>query len=189
MKKSSVMKHWRMLLVLIGMQLLPLAMVAQVKVSGTVMDGGKEAIIGASVMERGTTNGTVTDLDGQFSLDVSSPNAVLVFSYVGMQTKEEKLNGRSQLSVTLTDDNKVLDEVVVIGYGTAKRKDITTAVSSVSTEDLEKIPIVSAAQAMQGKAAGVTVVKPNGQPGTGMVVRVRGTTSMNASNDPLYVVD
>ena len=169
--------------------LLALTSFAQVKVSGTVMDNGHEAIIGASVMERGTTNGTVTDLDGQFTLDVSSPNAVLVFSYVGMQTKEEKLNGRSQLTITLTDDNKVLDEVVVIGYGTAKRKDITTAVSSVSTEDLEKIPIVSAAQAMQGKAAGVTVVKPNGQPGTGMVVRVRGTTSMNASNDPLYVVD
>ena len=169
--------------------LLALTSFAQVKVSGTVMDNGHEAIIGASVMERGTTNGTVTDLDGQFTLDVSSPNAVLVFSYVGMQTKEEKLNGRSQLTVTLTDDNKVLDEVVVIGYGTAKRKDITTAVSSVSTEDLEKIPIVSAAQAMQGKAAGVTVVKPNGQPGAGLVVRVRGTTSMNASNDPLYVVD
>ncbi|MBR2265722.1 MAG: SusC/RagA family TonB-linked outer membrane protein, partial [Paludibacteraceae bacterium] len=175
--------------VLVLCPLLSLSVSAQVTVSGTVLDNGNEAVIGASVMERGTTNGTVTDLDGQFTLEVSSKDAVLVFSYVGMRTKEEKLNGRSELAVTLLEDDKVLEEVVVIGYGTAKRKDITTAVSSVSTEDLEKIPITSAAQAMQGKAAGVTVIKPNGQPGTGMVVRVRGTTSMNASNDPLYVVD
>lgn len=184
-----MLSRWRTMLLVAFLPMLSLTAFTQVKVSGIVRDNGNEPIIGASVMERGTANGTVTDLDGQFSLDVSSENAVLVFSYVGMHSKEEKLNGRSQLSITLKDDNKLLDEVVVIGYGTAKRKDITTAVSSVSTEDLEKIPITSAAQAMQGKAAGVTVIKPNGQPGTGMVVRVRGTTSMNASNDPLYVVD
>jgi TonB-dependent SusC/RagA subfamily outer membrane receptor len=89
----------------------------------------------------------------------------------------------------LQEDTEVSEEFVVIGYGTQKKRDVTTAISSVDTEDLEKLPITSAAQVMQGKAAGVTVVKPNGQPGTGMVVRVRGTTSMNASNDPLYVVD
>ena len=184
-----MLSRWRTMLLVAFLPMLSVAVSAQVTVSGIVRDNASEPIIGASVMERGTANGTVTDLDGQFSLDVSSENAVLVFSYVGMRTQEQKLNGRKELAVTLLDDDKVLEEVVVIGYGTAKRKDITTAVSSVSTEDLEKLPIVSAAQAMQGKAAGVTVIKPNGQPGTGMVVRVRGTTSMNASNDPLYVVD
>lgn len=162
---------------------------AQVKVSGVVNDAGNEAIIGASVLEKGTTNGTVTDFDGHFQLNVTNAQATLVISYVGMKPQEIALKGKTTVKVTLQDDNEVLDEVVVIGYGTAKRKDITTAVSSVSTDDIEKHPITSAAQAIQGKAAGVTVVKPNGQPGADMVIRVRGTTSMNGSNDPLYVVD
>ena len=162
---------------------------AEVQISGVVLDSQGQTVIGATVQEKGTQNGTVTDFDGQFFLNVSSQNAVLVVSYVGMQTQDVALAGRTDISVVLKEDNEVLDEVVVIGYGTAKRRDITTAVSSVSVDDLEKHPITSAAQAIQGKAAGVTVVKPNGQPGADMVIRVRGTTSMNASNDPLYVVD
>jgi len=162
---------------------------AQVNVSGTVSDAAKESIIGASILEKGTTNGTVTDFNGSFSLQVASDKAVLVISYVGMKSQEVALNGRTSLQVILQDNQEVLEEVVVIGYGSVKRKDVTTAVSSVSTDDIEKHPITSAAQAIQGKAAGVTVIKPNGQPGTDMVIRVRGTTSMNASNDPLYVVD
>ena len=162
---------------------------ADVVVSGVVTDRQHEPVIGASVLEKGTSNGTVTDFDGNFSLSVSSEQATLVISYVGMKSAEISAAAKSPLSVVLQDDTEALDEVVVIGYGTQKKRDVTTAISSVSTEDLEKIPLTSAAQAMQGKAAGVTVVKPNGQPGAGMVVRVRGTTSMNASNDPLYVVD
>ncbi len=162
---------------------------ADVTVTGTVVDGHNEPIIGASVLQKGTNNGTVSDFDGNFTLSVPDAKAVLVFSYVGMKTQEVSLQGQTQLSIVMKDDAETLDEVVVIGYGAVKRRDVTTAVSSVSTEDLEKVPITSAAQAMQGKAAGVTVVKPNGQPGASMVVRVRGTTSMNASNDPLYVVD
>ena len=162
---------------------------AGITVSGTVQDTKHEPVIGASILEKGTGNGTVTDIDGKFTMTVSSPKSVLVVSYVGMKTIEVAAKSGSAITVTLTDDTEALDEVVVIGYGAVKRRDVTTAVSSVSTEDLEKVPITSAAQAMQGKAAGVTVVKPNGQPGAGMVIRVRGTTSMNASNDPLYVVD
>ena len=162
---------------------------AQVTVRGVVTDANKEAVIGASVLEKGTTNGTVTDFDGAFEITVQNDKAILQISYVGMKTKEEGLRGRRDIRVILEDDTELLDEVIVVGYGTAKRRDITTAVSSVSTDDIEKHPITSAAQAIQGKAAGVTVVKPNGQPGTDMVIRVRGTTSMNGSNDPLYVVD
>ena len=160
-----------------------------VTVTGTVVDANKEPIIGASVLEAGTSNGTVTDLDGQFSMEVSSLQASLTVSYVGMKSSTVSLGGKNTLWVLLKEDTEALDEVVVIGYGVQKKRDVTTAISTVSTDDIEKLPITSAAQAMQGKAAGVTVVKPNGQPGTGMVVRVRGTTSMNASNDPLYVVD
>ena len=165
------------------------ALSAQVRVSGTVTDAQKEPVIGASVLERGTGTGTVTDMDGQFTLEVASEKSVLEISYVGMKTQTVSVAGKPSIQVVLQEDQEVLDEVVVIGYGTQKRKDVTTAISSVSTEDIEKLPITSAAQAMQGKAAGVTVVKPNGQPGAGMVIRVRGTTSMNGSNDPLYVVD
>ena len=93
------------------------------------------------------------------------------------------------MNITLQEDNELLDEVVVIGYGSVKRKDVTTAVSTVSTKDLDQRPIVSAAQALQGKAAGVSVMQPSGEPGGGMSIRVRGTTSFNGSNDPLYVVD
>ena len=165
-----------------------LSMFAQVRVTGTVTDAQKEPVIGASVLEQGTGNGTITDFDGKFTLDVKNEKAVLEISYVGMKPVTVSVAGKTNLQVVLQEDQEVLEEVVVIGYGTQKRKDVTTAISSVSTDDIEKLPITSAAQAMQGKAAGVTVVKPNGQPGAGMVIRVRGTTSMNGSNDPLYVV-
>ena len=181
------MKHKLFTTALLFLLALPLQ--AAVTVTGTVFDTNNEPVIGASVLEQGTSNGTVTDFDGQFVLDVANANATLVVSYVGMKTANVALTGKTTVRVQLHDDTEVLEEVVVIGYGTQKKRDVTTAISSVDTEDLEKLPITSAAQAMQGKAAGVTVVKPNGQPGTGMVVRVRGTTSMNASNDPLYVVD
>ena len=154
--------------------------------TGTIVDGYGEPVIGANVVEKGTTNGAITDLDGNFSLNVQQ-NAILVFSYVGYKSQEMKAT--RQMKVTLQEDNEVLDEVVVIGYGSVKRKDVTTAISSVSTKDLDMRPIVSAGQAIQGKAAGVSVIQPNGTPGGEMSIRVRGTTSMNGSNDPLYVVD
>ncbi len=189
MKTNYQEKHSVRWAILAFLYFFPTALMAQVQVKGVVTDVNREAIIGASIQEKGTTNGTITDFDGNFVLEVSSADATLVISYVGMQTVQLPLAGQTQVNVVLKEDQEVLEEVVVIGYGTQKRKDLTTAVSSVDTENLDKIPITSAAQAMQGKAAGVTVVKPNGQPGAGMVVRVRGTTSMNGSNDPLYVVD
>lgn len=154
--------------------------------SGRVLDAQKEPLIGVSVLEKGTTNGAITDLDGNFSLNVDQ-NATLVFSYVGYQSQEVK--AARQMKLTLQENSKVLDEVVVVGYGSVKRKDVTTAVSSVSAKDLDTRPIISAAQMMQGKAAGVTISQPNGAPGADMTVRVRGTTSFNGSNEPMYVVD
>ena len=165
-----------------------MGMMAQVTVRGVVRDVNDEPIIGATIVERGTSNGTATDYDGQFVLNVTNAQSILVFSYVGKQTLEAPA-GKGDVSIVLRDNTELLDEVVVIGYGTAKRKDITTAVSSVNVSDLNQKPLTNAVEAIQGKAAGVTVLKPNGQPGVDMVIRVRGTTSMNASNDPLYVVD
>ncbi|MFZ4454949.1 MAG: SusC/RagA family TonB-linked outer membrane protein [Bacteroidales bacterium] len=155
---------------------------------GVVTDEKGEAIIGANIMIKGTTVGTITDLDGKFKIDASE-FATLVISYVGYTPQQKLVGKQSNITVKLVEDNKRLEEVVVIGYGSAKRKDLTTAVSTVSTKDIDQRPIISAAQAIQGKAAGVSVMQPSGEPGKGMVVRVRGTTSINASNDPLYVVD
>ncbi|WP_298651034.1 TonB-dependent receptor [uncultured Proteiniphilum sp.] len=158
------------------------------QVIGTITDDNGEPIIGANVAEKGTTNGTVTDIDGNFTLNVEN-NAVLHISYIGYLSQDINTAGRTTFNIVLQEDLKTLEEVVVIGYGTVRRGDITTAVSSVSLKDLDERPITSAAQAIQGKAAGVNVYRPSGTPGEEMVVRVRGTTSFNGSNDPLYVVD
>lgn len=162
------------------------AFAQKLSVMGRVVDTANEAVIGASIQEKGTTNGTITDIDGNFTLEVE-PQATLIISYIGYKTQEVKAT--ASMNLTLQEDNEVLEEVVVIGYGSVKRKDVTTAVSTVSTDDLQQRPILSAGQAIQGKAAGVSVIQPTGQPGGDMAIRVRGTTSFNGSNDPLYVVD
>lgn len=158
----------------------------KVSISGEVIDNQNEPVIGATVKEHGTTNGVVTDIDGKFSIQVGK-NAVFDISYVGYKTKS--VRATQGMKIVLEDETNLLEEVVAIGYGSVKRKDVTTAVSSVSTEDLDTRPIVSAAQGMQGKAAGLQISQASGQPGASPTVRVRGTTSLNGSNAPLYVVD
>ncbi len=160
----------------------------QRRITGTIIDEYNEPVIGANIIEKGTTNGTVTDIDGNFTLNVEN-NAVLLISYIGYLSQEINTTGRNMFNIILVEDLRTLEEVVVIGYGSVKRRDVTTAVSSISTESLDERPIVSAGQAIQGKAAGVNVYQPSGTPGGEMVIRVRGTTSFNGSNDPLYVVD
>lgn len=158
----------------------------KVSISGEVIDNQNEPVIGATVKEHGTTNGVVTDIDGKFSIQVGK-NAVFDISYVGYKTKS--VRATQGMKIMLEDETNLLEEVVAIGYGSVKRKDVTTAVSTVSTEDLDTRPIVSAAEGMQGKAAGLQISQASGQPGASPTVRVRGTTSLNGSNAPLYVVD
>lgn len=158
------------------------------KIIGAVTDIQGTSLIGVSIVVEGTQIGTTTDVDGNYTLDIPMA-ATLKFSYVGFESKTIKTGSKNSYDVVLAEDTRQLEEVVVIGYGSMKRKDITTAVSIVSTEDMDKRPIMSAAQAMQGKAAGVQVIQPSGEPGAGMTIRVRGATSVNASNEPLYVVD
>jgi len=185
---KSTLLFWRMLPILLCM-VIPLNMFAQKAIiSGTVVDAKNEAIIGANVIVKGSKLGTISNFDGKFSIE-AAPNDVLVITYLGMNKLEVTIGASKSIRVVMTEDTKVLDEVVVVGYGTVKKKDLTTSVSTVSTKDIAERPILSAASAIQGKAAGVTVVQPSGEPGAGMVVRVRGNTSITASNDPLYVVD
>lgn len=160
----------------------------EIRISGKVEDENGEPIIGANISVPGTTVGTVTDFDGAYTL-LLPPGSRLRFSYIGYIDQLITITNQTQLNVILKEDIETLDELIVIGYGTVARRDVTTAVSTISTKDLDERPLVSAAQAMQGKAAGVHVYQPSGIPGGNMVVRVRGTTSFNGSNDPLYVVD
>ncbi|NDV70255.1 TonB-dependent receptor [Dysgonomonas sp. 25] len=158
------------------------------QVEGTVIDAvSGETLIGVTVAQKGTSNGTSTDLDGKYSISVPQ-GTTLTFSYVGFETQEVRVNS-NRIDIRMKEADKQLDEVVVIGYGTQRRADVTTAVSSVDTKDIYERPVTSAAAAIQGKAAGVSVIQPSGVPGAEMVVRIRGNTSISASNDPLYVVD
>lgn len=157
-------------------------------VSGVVKDPTGETIISASVVVKGTSIGTVTDFDGNYSLDVPEDAKVLVFSYIGMQTQEVTITG-SVHNVVLKENSEVLEEVVVTGYGTTKKRDVVTSVASVSAEQLKDIPVVSAAEALQGKMAGVSVTTTEGSPDADVKIRVRGGTSLTQSNDPLYIVD
>ena len=166
--------------------LLPV-MAQAMAVTGQVTDQNGEPIIGANVVVKGTTNGTITDFDGNYSIDAPE-NATLVFSYLGMATQEHQVTSNT-LSVVLKEDNQVLEEVVVTGYGTTKKRDLVTSVSSVNSDQLKDVPVASAAEAMQGKMAGVSVVTAEGSPDADVKIRVRGGTSLTQSSDPLYIVD
>ncbi len=157
------------------------------QVSGTVKDNKGEPMIGVSVLIKGTDTGTVTDFDGKYELDVSS--GTLVFSFVGYTSQEIVIDGKSVVDVALSEESTLLESVVVIGYGTQKKKDLTSAVVVVDEKSIKERPMVSAAEALQGKAAGVQVIQPSGKPGGDISVRVRGATSVLAGNEPLYVVD
>lgn len=163
---------------------------AQSTVTGVVMaEGEPDPVIGANVVLKGTTNGTITDFDGNFSIEAKAGD-VLVFSYLGYKTQEVKVtNTSAPVKVTLASDNVMLDEVVAIGYGAMKKSDLTGAVTSVKAEELTKAPVSGLDQALQGRAAGVTVTTNSGQPGEAATIRIRGIGSAIGGNDPLYVVD
>lgn len=160
-----------------------------IDISGSVLDNKGQALPGANILEKGTTNGTQTDFDGKFSLSVTNENAILIISYIGFKTSEVPINGQAELTITLKEDAAGLDEIVIVGYGTQRKSDLTGSVSAVSSDDFENQPVTRIDQALQSRSAGVQVSQTSGAPGAGFKIRVRGTNSINGSNDPLYVVD
>lgn len=185
-KYKMPISRLRMMVCLIEM-LLPMCMFAQqITVQGIVKDQTGETVIGASVMEKGTTNGTITGIDGDFSLNMSS-NGTLVVSFVGYKTQEVQVKGQKQLQVVLSEDAEMLDEVVVIGYGTMKKSDLTGAVSSIGNKDIKDSPVSNLGQAIQGKISGVQIVDA-GKPGDNVSIKIRGLGSIN-NCDPLVVID
>lgn len=161
----------------------------QIDVTGKVTDENGEPLPGANVLEKGTNNGTTTDVDGNFSLSVANTSSVLVFSFIGYTTQEIAVGNQTTINIRLEPDTRTLNEVVVVGYGTVKKSDLTGAVSSVKSQELTAYPAIDAVQALQGRAPGVNITANNGAPGATMKVRIRGGTSINASSDPIFVVD
>ncbi len=157
-------------------------------VSGNVSDVNA-SLPGVSVLEKGTTNGTQTDFDGNYTLNNVANEATLVFSYVGYRSVEVPVNGKSTISATLEEDSEALEEVVIIGYGTIKAKDATGAVITVTAEDFNLGVIASPEQLIQGKAAGVNIQQTSGEPGAGISINIRGSNSIRSNNNPLFVVD
>ena len=160
-----------------------------VEVTGKITDENGEALPGANILEKGTTNGTTSDVDGNFSLSVTGESSVLVFSFIGYTTQEIPVGNKTTFNIQLEPDFRTLNEVVVVGYGTVKKSDLTGAVSSVKAEELTAYPAIDAIQSLQGRAAGVNITANNGAPGSTMKIRIRGGTSINASSDPIFVVD
>jgi TonB-linked SusC/RagA family outer membrane protein len=181
-------KRKKFLLLLLLCAMLPLSLRAQnLNISGTVLNSKSEPVVGASVVVKGTTVGTVTSADGRY--DVSAPaNATLVFSLLGMTTREEEVAGRGRIDVALSESDQAIDEVVVVGYGVQKKSSVTGAISQVKAEDMVNRTITRPEQALQGKTAGVQIVQGSAAPGSSPNVRIRGISS-NGSNEPLYVVD
>ncbi len=166
----------------------PFGITAQIMtVQGTVMDEKNEPVIGASVLETGTTNGTVTDFDGKFTLQADA-NAHLTISYVGFTTQSVAIKGRKMIHVKLAESTQLLEETVVIGYGVMKKSDMTGAISSVNADELAKRPTTNPVEALQGKVSGVNIQKSGGNAGAGFQVKIRGVKTFG-SNNPLYIID
>ncbi|MFS4454940.1 TonB-dependent receptor [Maribacter sp. 2304DJ31-5] len=161
----------------------------QLTISGTVSDTNGQPLPGASIVVKGAVNGTQTDFDGNFSIEVTDENAVLVVSYIGFASQEIEIGQQRVIAIVLTENAAGLDEVVVVGYGTQNKKDVTGAISTISAEDLGEASNDSFIRTLSGKIAGVQIQQTTGAPGGNIVVRVRGTGSLTAGNDPLYVVD
>ena len=159
----------------------------QITITGTVTDDAGEPLPGVSVMIKGTTQGTAADADGKFSINVPNSEAVLVFSFVGYIRQEFQVGNQRVINVTLADDTRQLEEVVVIGYGTVRKSDLTGSVVSISSDKFRNLPQTGVTQILQGKAAGVNIISTSGAGNTN--IRIRGITSLNKSNEPLWVVD
>jgi TonB-linked SusC/RagA family outer membrane protein len=161
---------------------------ATVTGSVTSSDDGTE-LIGVNVFAKGTTTGTITDMNGNYSLQVTGQDAVLVFSYVGYEAQEVEVGNRTTIDIVLQVDMAALEEVVVVGYGTMMKSDVTGSLASVRSENFDMQPLTSLDQALKGRAAGVEVTQTSGAPGAGYKIRIRGTNSISGNNAPLYVVD
>jgi TonB-linked SusC/RagA family outer membrane protein len=185
-----MMKSFRIFSLLIAFFWCTLLSAQEMSVTGTVSDEFGEALPGVNVFIKGTTTGAITGIDGSYTLKINdAANDVLVFSFIGFDKQEVIVAGRNQIDVVLKTEFTQLDEVVAVGYGTMKKKDLTGAVASIDVADMEKMPVANVAQAMAGRAAGVQITASQGEPGAAITIRVRGGGSITQNNEPLYIID
>ena len=161
----------------------------QMNIEGNVTDSNGMALPSVTVQEEGTNNGVMTDFDGNYSIEVSSGESVLIFTYIGMTTTERTVGENTTIDVQMEDDSQALDEVIVVGYGTQRKSDLTGSVSSIDMDNLESAPITSIDQGLGGRAPGVMVTQTSGMPGATSSIRIRGSSSLQGGNEPLYVID
>jgi iron complex outermembrane receptor protein len=189
MKRTRLLKKITGLIILILVSLISMNVNAQqITVNGNVKDSKGEGLPGVTVVEKGTMNGAVTNIDGNYTLSVNG-NVTLVFSFIGMTTQEIQVNGQTSINVVMTDETIGLEEVVAIGYGVQKKSDLTGATTRLTDKDMNKSVATSPVEMMQGRVAGVNITQNNGEPGAGMSVRVRGSNSIRSGQEPLYVID
>ncbi|MHA7830254.1 MAG: SusC/RagA family TonB-linked outer membrane protein [Flagellimonas sp.] len=181
-------KYKLLLLALLFLGNLQFALAQEKTVTGTISDASGP-LPGASIIVKGTSNGTQTDFDGNFTLSNVPNSATLVISYIGYKTVEENVGARNTINVSLEEDAQALDEIVVVGYGSATKKDLTGSTGSVKAEEIAKRPLTQIDQALQGTVSGVVVTSQTGQPGRGLDIRIRGTSSITGGTSPLYVID
>lgn len=182
MKKRFLLTSCLLLLALVGAY-------AQIKISGFTRDNLGEPLPAVNVMEKGTTNGVISDVDGKYEIVVNSPKSVLEFSFIGFETQVITVGNQRQITVALKENSVGLDEVVVVSFGTQKKRTMTGAVTSVKAEETKGLPVTQFAQGLQGKVSGVQIYQSSGKPGEGMSFRIRGAGSLNSGNTPLFVVD
>ena len=187
-KRMKIRVYARKFALLAAMLFCTAAAMAQVSVTGVVQDASGEPVIGASILVVGTTNGTITDIDGNFAISVAD-GATLKVTYVGYKDEQVVVNGQNHLVITLNEDAEMLDDVVVVGYGVVKKDDATGSVTAIKPDDINKGLVTNAQDMLQGKIAGVNITNSGGAPGSGATIRIRGGSSLSASNDPLIVID
>lgn len=188
--QNAIRSIWTMLLVLgISLSTALAAPFSLIDVKGTVSDADNTPLVGASVRVKGTTIGALTDAEGKFSINAPDGNGTLIVSYVGYQTQEVAINNRSQVNIVMAVDETTLEEIVVTGYGSQAKRDVTAAISSVSADEIATIPVGNPLKALQGRAPGVDIQETGGRPGQNPSILIRGRRSINASNQPLFVID
>jgi len=165
------------------------SIIKQFQVTGVVQDQDGNPLPGANIVEKGTTNGVTADFDGNFSLALNDDNAILEVSYIGFLTKAVSVNGQTSFTIILEESAAGLDEVVVVAYGTVKKSDLTGAVSSIKTAEINATPSVRLDDALRGKVSGVQITPTSSQPGAAASIRIRGTNSISGNSSPLFVID